>query len=215
MDSPIEVNLPRTDFYSLHKEVRNGACRYNPESIVRMAMCELYEPVPNKLEDLRRAPWQMLLLVKWICQDNALDSRAPDITAEAFYKLPQAIWSIPERLEGIGDILPGYLFFRQLLHPQAAMQRRFSSGFVREAVGHTVIQGVAAIRSQSRHGAFICHLAAWGRTRTSTQSTQTATRSHPRRSHEPVIRWQESSLRREGVCRTAHLGHVVMRKVRI
>jgi hypothetical protein len=99
MDSPIEVKLPRTDFYSLYKEVRNGARRYNPESIVRMAMRELYEPVPNKLEDLRRAPWQMLLLVKWICQDNALDSRAPDITAEAFYKLRQAIWSIPERLE--------------------------------------------------------------------------------------------------------------------
>lgn len=134
IDTPFEVKLPRTDFYSLYKEVRNGARRYNPESIVRMAMRELYEPVPNKLEDLRRAPWQILLLVKWICQDDAQDPRAPDITFDAFYTLRQAIWSMPERLvSGIGDTLPGYLFFRQLLHAQAAMQRRFSTGFVREA----------------------------------------------------------------------------------
>lgn len=132
IDTPFEVKLPRTDFYSLYKEVRNGARRYNPESIVRMAMRELYEPVPNKLEDLRRAPWQILLLVKWICQDDAQDPRAPDITFDAFYTLRQAIWSMPERLvSGIGDTLPGYLFFRQLLHAQAAMQRRFSTGFVR------------------------------------------------------------------------------------
>lgn len=95
----------------------------------------LNEPTANRLEDVRRAPWQVLLLVKWICQDKlASDRTGEDITPAAFNDLRQRLWDFPERVSlGTRDTLPGQLFFRQLLHGQIGFQRHHSAGIVREA----------------------------------------------------------------------------------
>ena len=122
-------------FYDAYKEWRNRARKYQPQSVINTAMRYLCKPTSNKLEDIQRAPWQVLLLVKWVCQDkSASDSSGEEITIAAFDDLRQRLWSLPERVNlGARDTLPGKLFFRQLLHPQIGFQRRLSPGFVREA----------------------------------------------------------------------------------
>lgn len=125
----------KVGFNDAYKEWRNQARKYRPSSVVRTAIQYLCEPTANRLDDIGRAPWQVLLLVKWICQDKSANDRTgEDITPAAFDDLRQRLWKLPERINlGTRDTLPGQLFFRQLLHAQIGFQRHHSSGFVREA----------------------------------------------------------------------------------
>jgi hypothetical protein len=60
----------KEDFLSVYKELRNRWRAFRPQSIVVAAMELLQEKVKDKVADLRRAPWQVLLLVKWVLQDE-------------------------------------------------------------------------------------------------------------------------------------------------
>jgi hypothetical protein len=121
-------------FNDAYKEWRNRARKYRPLSIVRTAIHCLNEPVSSKLEGLERAPWQMLLLVKWVLQDRMMsDQTGRDITQSQFDELRQKLWEFPERVNlGTRETLPGELFFRQLINSQIGFQRHYSAGLVRE-----------------------------------------------------------------------------------
>ena len=125
----------KVTFNKAYKQWRNRARKYAPESVVRAAMQFLHTPVAEPLEDLGRAPWQVMLLVKWICQDQGTTKPiGRPITPDAFNDLRQRLWEFPERLHlGTRDTLPTYLFVRQLMRAQIGFQRRHSSGFVRES----------------------------------------------------------------------------------
>ena len=123
------------NFADMYKSWRNRARKFNAESIIRMAMSSLQKPAPSRLEDIQSAPWQTMLIVKWVCQDRMMDhgSRVP-ITVKDLDDLRQQLWSFPELLGSIlRDTLPGQLFFRQILNPQIGFQREFSLGCLREA----------------------------------------------------------------------------------
>lgn len=122
-------------FNDVYKTWRNRTRRYDPESIVRMALQVLNEPVDDPVEALRQAPWLTLLMVKWVCQDQFQDNKwAPPCTREQVNQLRQRLWEFPESLASRGrDTLPMRLFVRQLLRPQLGFQRQLTKSFVREA----------------------------------------------------------------------------------
>lgn len=129
------MSVTSPTFNEVYKAWRNRARRFDPVSIVLAALEFLKQQPSTKLADLERYPWQVLLMVKWVCQDREMDrSRAPAITPQDFDDLRQRLWDFPRQLESsIRDTLPGKLFFRQLINPQLGFQREFSPGFVREA----------------------------------------------------------------------------------
>jgi len=122
-------------FNDAYKEWRNRTRPYNSESVVRAALQFLSDAPDDPLEDLRRAPWQVLLLVKWVCQDKLVRKRTGrPITGEELGNLRQELWRLPERLDlDASDIRPIRLTFRQLMNPQIGFQRPASKGFLREA----------------------------------------------------------------------------------
>ena len=64
---------PKIGFNDTYKGWRNRARRLSALSIIRIAMQVLQKPAANRLEDMQQAPWQILLLVRWVCQDRMLD----------------------------------------------------------------------------------------------------------------------------------------------
>lgn len=122
-------------FNDTYKTWRNRARQYDPESIVRLALQILGEPSANQVEELRKAPWLTLLMVKWVCQDAFLDDKwAPACTRSQVDELRQRLWRFPDRLTSGGrDTLPLRLFVRQVLRPQLGFQRTLTKSFVREA----------------------------------------------------------------------------------
>ena len=118
-------------FTDAYKAWRRRARKFNPESIVRGAIDVLGERSSDPVEELRKAPWLTLLMVKWACQDR-FPARAhfPSISPEQLYELRQRIWNLPERLHmGGHNEMPLGLFMRQLIRPQLGFQRDFSKSF--------------------------------------------------------------------------------------
>jgi len=131
----MQYSPPTVTFDEVYKTWRNRARKFSAKSIIDMALWELSQPAKNKKEDIERAPWQTLLIVKWVNQDRAMDrAGSPAITVQQFDDLRQRLWELPEQLGAqLRDTLPGKLFFGQLINPQFGFQRRLTGGFVREA----------------------------------------------------------------------------------
>ncbi len=99
----------KVGFNDAYKEWRNRARKYRCESVVNTAMRFLHEPTTNRLQDIQRAPWHVMLLVKWVCQDKSANLRTGEpITPSEFDDLRQRLWSFPEHVDlSIRDTLPG------------------------------------------------------------------------------------------------------------
>lgn len=127
--------MPKLSFNDVYKEWRNRARRFDPRSVVFGCLNILNEPAPDQLAELKRAPWLLMLMVKWVCQDRYLDQQPlPSISRAELDELHQRLWELPERLDiQPRDSLPLRLFMRQILRPQLGFQRGITKGFVREA----------------------------------------------------------------------------------
>ena len=127
--------MHQVSFTEAYTAWRNRARKFNPESIVRGAIEVLGERSSDRVEDLQKAPWLTMLMVKWACQDR-FPGRAhlPSISPDQLYELRQRLWKLPDHLRMGGDNeMPLGLFMRQLTRPQLGFQREFSKSFVREA----------------------------------------------------------------------------------
>lgn len=118
-----------------YKSWRNKVRKYSLVSIVDRALQVLHAHAPDNVEELRKAPWLLLLMVKWACQDRMVHlTRGQPISMGAMDNLRQDLWDFPKEIDNhISEDRPSYLFLRQLLRPQVDLQRRVTLGFVREA----------------------------------------------------------------------------------
>lgn len=94
----------------------------------------MQQDVPDKVQDLRRYPWHVLLLVKWVLQDAmASDRTGRPISDARYHDLRQRLHDFPERINFVAEGLPQKLFFRHIIQSQVRFQKDVSPGFVREA----------------------------------------------------------------------------------
>jgi len=126
--------LRRIDFNTAYKALRNRFRPYRIESVLKVALQQLNQDWPSRLEELKQIPWQQLLLVKWVCQEGGITKDiGRELAPDEYHELRQRLHDFPEQIDlGVRDTLPGRLFMRQLLHQQIGFQRQFSKGFVRE-----------------------------------------------------------------------------------
>ena len=115
-------------FTDAYKAWRNQARKFNPESIVRGAIDVLGERSSDPVEELKKAPWLTMLMVKWACQDRfPVGVQLPSISPQKLYELRQRLWKLPERLDmGGHNEMPLGLFMRQLFRPQLGFGHRSS-----------------------------------------------------------------------------------------
>lgn len=147
-------------FDAAYRTVRNDLRKFRPSSFIRYAIDFLNEPVPDRLADVKRAPWHVLLLVKWALLDKDNNPRiSRDAQPSDFERILQRIFDIPARLGPLRHPgRSGQLFFRQLLRPQMAFQRRPSFGFAREAALIESLQSSHRVRAlfERRAGMDVC-----------------------------------------------------------
>lgn len=120
------------DYFSAYKKIRNKLRRFTPRSVVHLALDTLWMPHSDKLEMLKQAPWQTMLLVKWALLDRqASDETGQQISQGEFDEIRQELWAFPEmvrRTEG----QPLELFLRQLTYQQIEFQRSETPIFARQ-----------------------------------------------------------------------------------
>lgn len=122
------------DYFTAYKEIRNRLRKFRPTSVLSRALEVLWRPAPNLMEELKRAPWQVLLLVKWALLDReASDVHGQVMSMPVFDAIRQEVWSLPDRVDMVRKgAMPLRLFMRRMLFQQVEFQRRITPGFVRQ-----------------------------------------------------------------------------------
>ena len=122
------------DYFTAYKEIRNRLRKFKPSSVLSRALEVLWQPAPSTLEGLQRAPWHVLLLVKWALLDcEASDDRGRKLPINVFDDIRQQLWSFPNRVDMVRKgAMPARLFIRRMLFQQVEFQRRVTPSFVRQ-----------------------------------------------------------------------------------
>lgn len=122
------------DYFSAYKGVRNRLRKYKPASVLSRALEVLWQPAESRFAELQRAPWNILLLVKWVLLDRyASDKLGRDMPMQAFDAIRQELWSFPNRVDMLlKGTMPARLFMRRMLFQQVEFQRQITPGFVRQ-----------------------------------------------------------------------------------
>jgi hypothetical protein len=120
------------DYFSAYKTIRNKLRKFAPQSVVECALNVLWTPHENKVEMLKQAPWQTLLLVKWaLINRQASDRTGERLSKEKFDAIRQSLWDLPEAVRRVeGQSLE--LFMRQITYQQMEFQRSETPVFARQ-----------------------------------------------------------------------------------
>jgi len=122
------------DYFTAYKEIRNRLRKYKPTSVLSRALEVLWQPAPDRMTELERAPWQVLLLVKWALLDKeASDVHGHEMPMHVFDDIRQQLWSLPDRVDMVRKgAMPIRLFMRRMTYQQVEFQRAITPGFVRQ-----------------------------------------------------------------------------------
>lgn len=116
-----------SEYYLAYKRVRNKCRKYNSLSIINSCLRYLYEPTSEKVDELQKQPWLILLLIKWILIDkNGSSGNNKDITEREFNLILQAVHNLGSVTRLPSDFDNLTLFMRSMAYQQFFYQQPFS-----------------------------------------------------------------------------------------
>lgn len=122
-------------YYREFKRVRNSFRRYDPVDIIFRAI-RYANGGETKLENCRRAPWLMMLFIKWVLMDDNFNHRRrPRATDRQLDSLFQAGYELSRWTRMPSEYENIHLFMRSIAHQQFLFQKDFSyADFARQFV---------------------------------------------------------------------------------
>lgn len=123
------------NYYREFKRVRNRLRRHAPVDIVLRAI-RYANGGENKLENCRRAPWLMMLMIKWVLTDENFGHRGrPNATNQQTDRLFQEAYELSRWTRMPNEYENLHLFMRSVAHQQFMFQKDFSyADFARQFV---------------------------------------------------------------------------------
>lgn len=116
----------KSEWDSLLRHIRP----YSAGSMVDLALYILQFKHESEINELRNAPWQLLLLVKWALQDTRTNLRVgPRMPMAVFDQVRQEMWELPGKV--VGDGSHGLAMMRSILNAQIDFQRPEGWEFLR------------------------------------------------------------------------------------
>jgi len=135
----IEDNIPELPFsedryYSEYKRIRNKFRKYNSLSVLRKCIEYLHHPTKDKMEDLQKHPWFVMLLIKWVLIDERFDiNKKKQIDTKTTNDLIQSVFDLSTVARLPNDFDHHTLFMRGMAYQQFMYQEGFSfSNFARQ-----------------------------------------------------------------------------------
>ncbi len=121
-------------YYSAYKRIRNKFRKYNSLSVIQTSLEYLHHPVKKEFDELEKHPWFVVLLIKWVLQDDNFDTSSNKIiNKQEVYKLCQSVFDLSPIARLPNDFDHYTLFFRGMAYQQFFYQEPFSfSNFIRQ-----------------------------------------------------------------------------------
>ena len=123
-------------YYSAYKIIRNRFRKYNPKELIHHCLLFINKPESNNVDKLRKHPWLVLLLIKWILLDGDLSRRGrKKIDNAKFIELLNMVFDIATKTRLPNQFDHHILFYRVTAYQQFIYQLKFSiSRLSRQAI---------------------------------------------------------------------------------
>jgi len=152
MVTPQDDPFDESQYYAAYKQIRNKFRGYKSLELIASCIDYLYTPTKDRLGQLQKLPWLVLLLMKWVLIDDEFDEPGKKpLTKRDFYKILQKVADLGSvaRLPSQFDHLT--LFLRSMAYQQFLYQKEFSiTHFARQKVLFSELPDNSLIRSNFR-----------------------------------------------------------------
>jgi hypothetical protein len=116
-------NYKESTFFSHYKKIRNIFRNFNPGSIFIACISFLHQPVKEKIDQIKKRPWEIFLLLKWVYSDSEFSKTNPNIDHKSFDKLRKLMYEITENIMPLNQYFHLDIFFRNMAFQQFPYQR--------------------------------------------------------------------------------------------
>src|SRR5882762_1055437 len=117
-------------FQNSFDEIRNSFRKYWPATIVASALKYLAHPTKDRMDELQKHPWLVVLLIKWVLVDTESDFlQKTDIWDKEFQDLLQAMHDLaaPPMMRMPSEYENVRLWFRNIAYQQFMYQVSFNA----------------------------------------------------------------------------------------
>lgn len=105
------------DYYALHKPVRNQIRRYEPTSVIGLAIGRLRSVIdPKEITEWGGyLPWTLLLIIRWVYQYSTPDSSLKRMELKTLNQLHNLVWELSDSLllegqeKGTSDLMESFM----------------------------------------------------------------------------------------------------------
>lgn len=114
-------------YFSAYKSVRNKFRNYDSSVLINGCLKYLHQPAQDKLQQLQKQPWLVLLLIKWILLDEQSFSPRKKIpTDHEVHEVLQSVHDLESSIRMPSQFDHYILFFRNIAYQQFIYQREFT-----------------------------------------------------------------------------------------
>jgi hypothetical protein len=123
-------------YYAGYKVIRNKFRKYHPIQLLALLLDYLNHPAKDELEELKKHPWLILLLIKWIFTDECFDQpNKKNASQNDVMNLMQQMLDLRAACRLPSQYAHHSLFFRNIGFQQFIFQRRLGLHFLgRQAI---------------------------------------------------------------------------------
>ena len=123
-------------YYEEYKRIRNKFRKLDSISIINGCLRYLHSPVKDEFEQLKKQPWHVLLLIKWILLDKDFYIKNRKLASDSeTLKIMQSVLDLGGKARMPSQYQHHILFFRNVAYQQFLYQKRFSlSNFFRQFI---------------------------------------------------------------------------------
>ena len=121
------VEFDESKFYEAYKRIRNKFRNYDSKLLIIGCLKYLHQPTQNKIDQLQKQPWLVLLLIKWVLlDDQSFAPRKRPPTSHDLNALLQSVHDLGSTIRLPTQFDHHRLFIRSISFQQFIYQREFS-----------------------------------------------------------------------------------------
>jgi hypothetical protein len=118
-------------YYSSYKYLRNKFRKYDSREVIDSCIKYLYKPEKDKIAELQKHPWLVMLLIKWVLLDESFDEKGQKpLTSNAFIEMLQLIRDLGGKARLPSQFEHSTLFMRCISYQQFHYQHALSSSYL-------------------------------------------------------------------------------------
>ncbi len=126
-----DLPFSEEEYYSWYKHIRNKFRKYNSLDVINACVDYLYKPEKDKISELQKLPWLVILLIKWVLLDDEFYVKnKKQLNRKVFFDILQLMRDTGGKARLPSQFEHTILFMRCMSYQQLMYQHKFSLSYL-------------------------------------------------------------------------------------